>query len=96
MIRVSLSTKADDRFFDQLCDRVQALGGAVEDVAWDLGPSIQVTTYAISLPEGRLTAQEDTEGSFFIEGDDKLVSFLIQQFPPNLSFQPTPIGAAEL
>ena len=95
-MRVGLSTKVDDQIFDQICEVVRALGGTVKDIEWDFGPSIQTTTYAISLTQGQLTAQEDTEGGFFIEGEDELVSFLIQQLPPNLLFQPKPVGAAEI
>jgi hypothetical protein len=96
MIRVSLSTKTDDQFFEQLCQVIQALGGAIQDSAWNLGPGTQVTTYAITLPQGQLIAQEDSEGGFFIKGNDELVSFLIRQFPINLLFHSMPINAVDI
>jgi hypothetical protein len=95
-MRVSLNAKVDDQFFDQLSEKIKALGGTIVDTAWNLGPAIQTTTYLITLPQGQLTAQEDTEGRFYIEGDGELVSFLILQLPPHLSFQPTSSGETEI
>jgi hypothetical protein len=91
MIKARLTTKVDDQFVDQLFKRINELGGSIADCEWDFGSSIQTTTYAITLPQGRLTAKEDTEDNFFFEGDEKLIAFLISQLSSSPIFKSTAI-----
>jgi len=93
--KVRLGSLTDDELFNRLCDRINALGGTMEDLEWDLGGSRQKTTYVIKLPEGELQALADTEKGLFLQGEEKLISLLMQEPRPDPVLQGTSAGGAE-
>jgi hypothetical protein len=93
--KVRLGSVTDDELFNQLSDRIKALGGTMEDLEWDLDGSRQKTTYAIKLPEGELKALADTEEGLFLQGEEKLISLLMQEPRPDPVLQGTPAGGTE-
>jgi hypothetical protein len=79
MTEILLGSEYDDDLVCRLVAEVEAMGGAVTDKEWVLGGSQEITTFEISLPDGKLEAVAETYVGLFLRGAAPLVESLARR-----------------
>ena len=76
MTEILLGSEYDDDLFYRLVAEVKGMGGSITDKEWVLGGSQEITTFQISLPDGKLEAVAETYVGLSLRGASPLVESL--------------------